>query len=483
MPSMNALRILVADDEAELRQGIRSQLSARGFHIEEAADGETAWKLIQENSYDLVLLDVRMPVMDGLEVLRRLKEARPSTTVAAITAHANVKDAVYAIQHGAFDYIEKPMKRERLEELVDQALEARRLVEQIAFSRPRETTESGETNPKEDFIGHSSPMQRVFKLIDRLANVNTSVLIRGENGTGKELVARAIHFNSPRKAQAFVAINCGAVPEALMESEFFGHEKGAFTGAAQRKIGKFQFASGGTLFLDEIGDLPLTMQVKLLRALQEQKITPVGSNREMKVDVRIVAATNRDLEKMMESGAFRNDLFYRLNVMPVFLPPLRERADDLPYLVEHFIRRFNSKHARQVQGMHAEALEKLKLYEWPGNIRELENAVEHAFVVESGDWLGLDSFPDHIREALLDQEEGWKLPASSSVTPPGAARAEVLLSLNYQEDKERFEKEFIIQALRQNGGRINQTCEIAHIPKNTLLRKMRKYGITAKDYE
>jgi DNA-binding NtrC family response regulator len=325
-------------------------------------------------------------------------------------------------------------------------------------------------------------MQKVFKLIDRLANVNTSVLIRGENGTGKELVARAIHFNSPRKSAPFVAVNCGAVPESLMESEFFGHEKGAFTGANQRKIGKFQFASGGTLFLDEIGDLPLAMQVKLLRVLQEQKITPVGSNREMKIDARVIAATNRDLEKMMESGAFRNDLFYRLNVMPVFLPALRDRADDLAYLVQHFVRKFNAKHGRSVQGVAPEAIEQIKLYEWPGNIRELENAIEHAFVVETGNLLTLESFPDHIREALLDREEGWSLP--HEVTPAhGVARAEVALSLNYQEDKERFEKEFIIQALLKNGGRINQTCETANIPKNTLLRKMKKYGITAKDYE
>lgn len=478
---MDALRILIADDEAELRQGVRSQLSSRGVSIDEAADGESAWKLIQDNAYDLVLLDVRMPVVDGLEVLRRLKEARPSTTVAVITAHANVKDAVFAIQHGAFDYIEKPMKRERLDELVDKALEARRLVEQIALSRPRENAgdDAEGSNPKEDFVGHSQPMQKIFKLIDRLANVNTSVLIRGENGTGKELVARAIHFNSPRKAAPFVAVNCGAIPESLMESELFGHEKGAFTGANQRKIGKFQFASGGTLFLDEIGDLPVAMQVKLLRVLQEHKITPVGSNREMKVDVRIVAATNRNLEEMMTAGSFRNDLFYRLNVMPVFLPPLKQRSDDLAYLVEHFVRRFNAKHGREVRGISPDALGQLKLYDWPGNIRELENAVEHAFVVETGDTLTFESFPEHIHESLLDQKEGWKLPPAPGAGP----RAEVTLSLNYQEDKERFEKEFIIQALRQNEGRINQTCEIAHIPKNTLLRKMKKYGITARDYE
>ncbi|MBS1984008.1 MAG: sigma-54-dependent Fis family transcriptional regulator [Bdellovibrionales bacterium] len=478
-----SLRILIADDEAELRLGIRGQIQSRGFVIDEASDGQRAWDMIQKNPYDLVLLDVRMPVLDGIEVLSRLKESHPSTTVAVITAHANVQDAVKAIHLGAFDYIEKPVRPERLDELVDKALAARSLVEQIAFSSPRETDAPGEANSRPDFIGHSEPMRRIFKLIDRLAKVSTSVLIRGENGTGKELVAKAIHFNSPRKHRPFTAVNCGAIPEALIESELFGHEKGAFTGAAARKIGMFQHASGGTLFLDEIGDLPLQMQVKLLRALQEQKITPVGSTREMNVDVRIIAATNRDLETMMTRGDFRQDLFYRLNVMPVFLPPLRERAQDIPHLVQHFIAKFNQKHGRQVSGVEADALSKLQRYSWPGNIRELENAVEHAFVVDTGEVLAFASFPDHIQESILDQEEGWHLPSTNENSAPVEARAEMTFSLDYHKDKERFEREFIIQALKRNGGRINQTCENTNIPKNTLLRKIKKYGITAKDYE
>lgn len=485
-----SLRILIADDEADLRSGIRSQLKPRDFSIDEAADGLSAWNLIQDHPYDLVLLDVRMPVMDGLEVLQKLREFRPSTTVALITAQANVKDAVKAMQIGAFDYIEKPLRPERLDELVDKALEARRLVEEIAFSRPRESGATTDINPHSDFIGHSDPMQRIFKLIDRLAQVTTSVLIRGENGTGKELVARAIHFNSPRKQKPFMAVNCGAIPETLIESEFFGHEKGAFTGATSRKIGFFQSASGGTLFLDEIGDLPLPMQVKLLRVLQEQKITPVGSTREMNVDVRIVAATNKDLEDMMSKGLFREDLFYRLNVMPIFLPPLHKRKDDIPLLVEHFVRNFNRKHGRQVKNVEPESLRKLQNYRWPGNIRELENAIEHAFVMDTSDTLRLASFPDHIQEDILDREEGWALPdQEGSSTINGKAdgeagvRAEIALSLDYHADKERFEREFIIQALRKNSGRINQTCENANIPKNTLLRKMKKYNITPRDYE
>jgi DNA-binding NtrC family response regulator len=484
---MSTLRILIADDETELRAGIRSQLLPRGFDIEEAADGESAWKRIQESDFDLVLLDVMMPGLTGLEVLKRIKNEKPSTTVALITAHANLKDAVQAIHDGAFDYIEKPLKAEKLEALIDKALEARSLVEQVAFSNPV-GQEGGD--PTKQFIGQATAMQRIFKMIDRLAFVNTSVFIRGENGTGKELVARAIHSNSPRKDKPFVAINCGAIPEALIESEFFGHEKGAFTGANQRKIGKFQFANGGTLFLDELGDLPLAMQVKLLRVLQDQKITPVGSNREMKVDVRIVAATNRNLEDMMQKGQFRQDLFYRLNVMPIYLPPLRDRREDIPNLVQNFVKKFNTKHSRSVNGLTPEALAVLKTYEWPGNIRELENAVEHAFVVEAGNLIGKESLPEVILDTVMDVEEGWSVPGfeptttlRTPVAKPQEIRAEVHLSLNYHEDKERFEREFIIQALRMNEGKINQTCEKAGIPKNTLLRKMRKYKITTKDYE
>jgi len=315
-------------------------------------------------------------------------------------------------------------------------------------------------------------MQRVFGLIDRLAKVTTSVLIRGENGTGKELVARAIHAHSSRRSKPFVAVNCGAIPEALVESELFGHEKGAFTGADQRKIGKFQFASEGTLFLDEVAELPTAVQVKLLRVLQERKVNPVGSNREFPVDVRIIAATNRNIEKMMTEGRFRNDLFYRLNVMPVFLPPLRERTDDIPALVDHFIKAFNKKLGRSILSLAPGTDRQLAAYSWPGNIRELENSVEHAFVLADGDQIRIEDFPEHIREALLDKEEGWDLPFNESESA----------SLDFRAAKETFEKDFIARALKQNKGRINQTCERAGIPKNTLLRKMQKYNIQASDF-
>ncbi len=473
--AIQQLKALVADDERDLRDSLRSKLERFGIAVQEASDGLEAWKMISENSYDLVLLDVRMPGIDGLEVLERIKDAQLTTSVAIVTAHANVGDAVKAIQNGAFDYIEKPIDPQKLEKLIQKAIDARNLVEKIAMSRP---SEAHADDPLDRFVGQSKPMSKVYDLIRRLAHVNTSVLIRGENGTGKELVAQAIHFNSPRKDKAFVAVNCGAIPSELIESEFFGHEKGAFTGAVQRKIGKFQHASGGTLFLDEIGDLPLPMQVKLLRALQEQKITPVGSNREFQVDVRIIAATNQNLETMMSGGKFRSDLYYRLNVMPVYLPPLRDRKEDIPALVEHFVLKFNQKHDRQVSGASKECLSKISQYEWPGNIRELENAIEHAFIFEQQNELNFSSFPEPIQDSVLDSEEGWTM-------GPNIERPQMKtgMPLDYKEYKDEFEKNFIIEALKTYNGRINMTCEKANIPKNTLLRKIRKYKINPKDYE
>ena len=289
----------------------------------------------------MVLLDVNMPGMSGLETLKEIRQFDPTISVLIITAHGNIRDAVEAMRDGAFNYIEKPVQQADIEELVEKATTAHALLTETGLSSPKMKLDDGE-----EFIGSSSQMRSVFQVIQRVGAVNTSVLIRGENGTGKELVARAIHFNSPRKDKPFVAINCGAVPENLVESEFFGHEKGAFTGADQRHIGRFQSAEGGTLFLDEIGDISLAMQVKLLRVLQERKFTPVGSNREIKCDVRIIAATNRNLEELIQQNQFRQDLFYRLNVMPIELPPLRDRIDDIPVLVEHFIEKFNRLHAR-----------------------------------------------------------------------------------------------------------------------------------------
>jgi two-component system response regulator AtoC len=465
--------VLIVDDERELRESLAVTLRTFGYSPVLAETGEEAVQLLVDRgadtpeSFSLVLLDVNLPGMSGLEVLRQIRSFDPSVSVLIITAHGNIRDAVEAMREGAFNYIEKPVQDEDILEAVRGASEAHSLVREMGLqAAPRITLESGE-----EFVGSGRKMRQVFEVINRLGQVNTSVLIRGENGTGKELVAKAIHFNSSRKDRPFVAVNCGAIAENLIESEFFGHEKGAFTGADTRHIGKFQYAEGGTLFLDEIGDISPSLQVKLLRVLQERKFTPVGSNREIRCDVRIIAATNRPLEEMIRRGHFRQDLFYRLNVMPIQLPPLRDRLDELPHLVKSFIEKFNSLHGRQgeteIMGIRDDAMEALRTHRWPGNVRELENVIERAFVLENSRMLTLGSLPEELKPV-------WMRPLES-VSSSGLTIDEI----DFNDQKERFEREFILQALRRNHGRINQTVANAGIPKNTLLRKMRKYGITA----
>ncbi|MFN7825743.1 MAG: sigma-54-dependent transcriptional regulator [Pseudobdellovibrionaceae bacterium] len=471
------LSILIVDDEAELRASVisilRSQLPQMEFHIQEASDGRAAVQNVMEHDFDLVMMDVRMPEMNGLEALAQIKENDPRTFVVIMTAHSNLQDAVTAIRDGAYDYLEKPVNPEKLVSIVKKSLEAREMVSSLALSNP-----IFDDDVDSEFVGSSQKMKDVFGLIYKLCKVDTTVLIRGENGTGKELVAKAIHFNSPKKSGPFIAVNCGAIPETLMESEFFGHEKGAFTGASERKIGKFQVANNGTLFLDEIGELPLEMQVKLLRVLQEKKFTPVGSNREVKTNARIVAATNRNLEKMIEEEIFREDLFYRLNVMPIFLPPLRERKDDIPLLAQHFIKKHTKNFPEsQIHSLHPLTTEALKSYRWPGNIRELENTIERAFIVESSTQIQLQSLPEQMRS--LDIPESREADSSFDSSLPREPRG----GLDYELFKEQAEKEFIISALKANRGKINQTVAHANIPKNTLLRKIKKYGINPEEYK
>jgi DNA-binding NtrC family response regulator len=466
---VNELKALIVDDEAELRKTVISVLQTAmptyKFHLDEAADGREALAKYKAGDWDLVLMDVRMPELDGLEALKLIKEHDPRTFVVLMTAHANVQDAILAVKEGAYDYLEKPVQPQKLVEIVKRAHEASEMVSRLAISNP-----IFDDDIESEFVGTSKKMRDVFDLIHRLCKVDTNVLIRGENGTGKELVARAIHFNSPRKNGSLVAINCGAIPENLMESELFGHEKGAFTGAHERKIGKFQLANNGTIFLDEIGELRPDMQVKLLRVLQERKFTPVGSSREVKTDARIIAATNRNLEKMIEDGSFREDLFYRLNVMPIFLPPLRERVDDIAELTQYFIKRFSKSHERVINGVTDETISILKNYNWPGNIRELENAVERAFIVENTDRITPASLPENILRKSKERIE-------VAMTPKSYAGP-----MDFEAFKEQAEKEFIINALKANKGKINKTVAEANIPKNTLLRKIKKYGINVRDF-
>lgn len=477
-------KILVVDDDADLRMTVSSALSEGQYEVDQATNGEEAVTRIQAGQYDLVLMDVNMPKMSGIEALKEIKAHDPSVIVIILTAFSNIRDAIEATRLGAYNYLEKPIRSDNLVYMVDQAFRSQNMVKALSYSAPVFSLPGGN-----EFVGQSSEMKKIFSVIDRLARVDTAVLIRGESGTGKELVAQSLHYNGPRKDNRFVAVNCSAIPETLMESEFFGHEKGAFTGADSRKIGKFQYAEGGTLFLDEIGEIPASMQAKLLRVLQEKKFTPVGSNREIEMNVRIVAATNRNLESMIKDGSFREDLFYRLNVLPIQLPPLRERKNDLESLSRYFVEKFNQRYKKQVRGLSEEALEALKAHRWPGNIRELENVLEHAFVLEGSSLITLEALPEKIRNTL--REDGPHPAAAAGISldegsvPMEGEAMSFRMSIqkfDFQASKEEFEKQFLINALRAFRGKINQTALHANIPKKTLLRKLEKYGITAKDY-
>lgn len=542
------IRILIVDDDQGLRFSVREtlthSLAQKGnYEFDEAFDGLNAVEKTRAQHYDVVLLDIDMPRLNGLEALKLIKEQDPSTVVIMMTAFASIDDAVRAVQDGAYNYLSKPVKTDELLRLIERALHAQAMISSIAASAPI-LMEAGRK-----IIGNTAEMQKVFNIIYRLSKVDTPVLIRGASGTGKELVARAIHSNSLRKDEKFVAINCSAIPENLFESELFGHEKGSFTGAHERKIGKFQFAEGGTLFLDEMGEMPVTMQVKLLRVLQERVFTPVGGNREIEANVRVIAATNRNLEQMIQDGRFREDLFYRLNVVPIFLPALCERKNDIDTLVTNFIKKFNVLHHRRITGMSLDAMSVMKKYAWPGNIRELENVIEHAFILESSNTLNVASMPESVLAAtgtnIVNAFDLSPTPSASTAASPAATEAAHSMtvgdaardadgdsandllskdaldadpdfvsemrsdedldgdeseivgignaaplemvsingdSLDFNKHKEAFEREFIIKALKTFKGRINQTALHANIPKKTLLRKIEKYGIVARDY-
>ncbi|MGZ3789270.1 MAG: sigma-54-dependent transcriptional regulator [Bacteriovorax sp.] len=493
-------RVLVVDDDKVLQDSVKEALLYHNFAVDVANNGKEALHAVYKEKYDLVVMDVNMPEMDGISALTEIKKVDPSVIVIILTAYSNVSDAVRVVKEGAYNYLEKPISSENLVALIKRALKARSLVETSAFSSPRLSL-----GGDDQFVGESHVMQKVFNVIDKLAKVNTPVLIRGESGTGKELVARAIHYNGPRKDAKFVTINLAAVPENLIESELFGHEKGAFTGATERKLGKFQYADGGTLFLDEIGDVSPTMQVKLLRVLQEKTFTPIGSNRDIKVDVRVIAASHKPFEQMIKDGTFREDLFYRLNVLPVYLPPLRERKSDIPHLVEYYIKYFNNVHGLNIKGVSDEAKNLLVNFSWPGNIRELRNVIEHAFIIESSDVIQAPSLPASLKmtsatkvpepeensELMIDvegiQDSIFDMKSDEIVRGiEGFSFNNVLNSkemvMDFQVAKDLFEKEFIVWALKQNRGKINQTALKANIPKKTLLRKIEKYEINAKDY-
>jgi len=448
--------ILVVDDEPGLRESFRLILDDE-YEVIDVPDGAAALDVLRSTQVDVVLLDIRLPGMDGIEVLERIKTIDEAVEVILVTAVKTVRTAVAAMKLGAFDYLTKPFEEDELLSLVRRALERRSLEREVVYLR----SELERRHDFDEIVGQHPEMQKLYRLVTNVARTPTTVLITGESGTGKELIARAIHRQSPRRDKPFVAVNPAAIAETLIESELFGHEKGAFTGAFQRKLGKFELAQGGTLFLDEIATLKPELQAKLLRVLQEREIERVGAGRAIKIDVRIIAATNVDLTEAVSAGAFRDDLYYRLNVVHLTVPPLRDRREDIPLLVQHFIRRYNGEFGKRIGGPAPDALAALCAYHWPGNVRELQNVVERSVVlVESGS-VGLGD-----------------LPLELSVGAPSAESSEAV-PLN--EASDRFERQMVVRMLDRVEGNVSEAARALGIHRNSLKAKLARWKIRARD--
>jgi DNA-binding NtrC family response regulator len=438
-------RILMVDDETVVRESLGSWFRDEGYEVEVAESGKAALEKLVHGAWDVFLLDIRMPGIDGLELQRKLKEAHPDATVIIMTAYASVETAVEAMKQGAYDYIIKPFDPDDLERTVRNAVERRHLVSENKQLR----TKVDELNLLHEVIGTSAAMRRLLEQVAMVAASDTTVLVRGESGTGKELIARAIHANSGRRYMPIVVVNCGALAEGVLESEVFGHEKGAFTGAQYRRKGKFEMADGGTLFLDEIGDIGLKTQVDLLRVLEERKICRVGGNVEIPVNFRLIAATNKNLESMNGEGKFREDLYYRINVFSITIPPLRERREDIPLLAEHFLQRFSRSMNRPRGGFSDTAAQLLVNYDWPGNVRELQNAIERAVLVSRADRIEPTDLPLHVNDARNE--------------PAGKSLAEI-------------ERQHIKRTLQDAGWNVYRAARLLEIDRVTLYNKIKKYG-------
>lgn len=448
------LSILVVDDDMAHRTMLKSLLSSWGYKVSEADDGQTAIDMVKERAFDLILMDVRMIKVSGLEALAAIKVYNPAIPIIIMTAYSSVETAVQAMKKGAYDYLTKPLDFDELRLNLQKAIDHHQLKEEN--SQLKATLDSHFERSR--FIGNSSAITKLLETVSQVAPSEASVLIHGESGTGKELVASALHNNSSRRQGPFITLNCAAITETLFESELFGHEKGSFTGAHQRTDGRFHQANGGTLFLDEVSEMPLTMQVKLLRVLQERKLTRVGGSQEIPIDVRIISATNRDLEKEIESGRFREDLYYRLNVVALDLPPLRERKEDIPLFADHFLRQFGNQNHKDIKGLTPQAMDLLLKYEWPGNVRELMNGLERATVLARSEYIDVMDLPPSIQKSL-DREEH---------VPP---------SMTTDQPLEEVEKTAILHTLDSCGGNKSETARKLGITRKTLHKKLKKYGM------
>jgi two-component system, NtrC family, nitrogen regulation response regulator NtrX len=446
-------KVLVIDDEEAIRSSLRMIFEYEGYECLLAANGQAGIKMAERELPDLVFLDIKMPQMDGMDVLKAIKSDESSPPVVILSGHGTVATAVEATKLGAYDFIEKPPDRERLLLVARNALSQRRLTEDLRRIKLS-------FDEKYKMEGESAALQKVWEAVRRAAPTNATVMITGESGAGKELVARAIHRNSNRRDEAFVQVNCAAIPEELIESELFGHEKGSFTGATEKQIGKFELAHKGTIFLDEVGDMSLRTQAKVLRVLQEGEVERIGSQKTVNVDVRVIAATNKDLESAIEKGDFREDLYFRLNVIPINVPPLRDRPEDIAPLVRHFVKQFSAENNFRPKTFNPAAMEALKRHVWRGNVRELRNTIERLLIMVEGDEIK----PEHLSEVLRRAPEG------------GAAAQEPAASL--QDFKAGAERQFLVQKLRENKWNISATAASIGTPRSNLYKKLEQYQIS-----
>jgi DNA-binding NtrC family response regulator len=446
-------KILLVEDEDLSRDSLTRLLKMAAFNVKGAASGKIALSLISHEQFDIIITDLFLPDSNGIDILKQAKEFSPYTEVILITGHASAETAVKAMKEGAFDYITKPLNFDELSIIITKALEKRQLLTENVYLK-------NQLNNKFSFssiIGNSPAMQKLFSRMKRIAGTDSTVLVLGESGTGKELVAKAIHYNSHRKDRPFIPVNCSAIPETLLESELFGHVKGSFTGAIRDKAGKFESATTGTIFLDEIGTMPMHLQTKLLRVLQEQEVERIGSSRTIQLDVRVISATNLNLDEEVKKGTFREDLFYRLNVIPIILPPLRERKEDILALVKHFIAKNCTEMKRPIMSISNEALEMLETYRWPGNVRELENMVERIVTLTDGNRIMANDIPSHIRDEVL-----------TKVTERGV---DLVQTVN------EIEKKMICEALSLTNGVKAKAAAMLNLNRTTLVEKMRRLGI------
>ena len=463
--------VLAVDDELNIRRVLAAMLKRDGYEVTTAADGEQALAVMARTPVQVVVTDLVMPRLDGLSLLRRVAADYPDVPVIVITAHGTVDSAVAALKAGAFDFITKPFAQEELRKVIAKAARAHEFERQNVHGPSVE----GEKPP---LVGQSPAMRQVYELIAKVADSPSTVLVTGESGTGKELVAQALHRGSSRRDKPLIKVNCAAIPKDLVESELFGYEKGAFTGAVGSKPGRFELADGGTLFLDEIGEIPLEMQVKLLRALQESEFERVGGIKTIRVDVRLITATNRDLKSLIVEGRFREDLYYRLNVVPIALPPLRERKEDIPLLVQHFVEKYDRRLGKKVERVDDDAMQVLLRYPWPGNIRELENLVERSVLFADGPVIGAAQLPDSLREKVPGMPVPIAAigPLGAITAPSGASMKEIV-----RQAQAELERELITRALEETGGNVTRAAKRLQISRKSLQVKMKELGLRGSE--